>query len=431
MVSYLMNSTITLDAIFDPDSLETIEESPVSYISSGRFRVDSAESLNEIVAIKSASTLPQVSRQPHDILKELRILRGLSHINVIQVLGYTFEPATSSIHYWMPYIPDHLKNVLNSPAFSPHSPSSYIDASATTSSFVVLAKSLMYQIAHGIAYLHHEGIAHRDIKPHNILLTRDGCIKLIDFGIAWVEPSKAGKDDLWPEPPGAMCFDVASGPYRSPELLFGPTTYDAFATDLWSLGATFAEFFTPLKLYRQYDEYDEDIGSDADEEGWEKEPFIVPRSLSVSDPDTVWKRESLFDSSRGSIGLAWSIFRTRGTPNKDNWPTFKELPDADKVIWQDVPPTDARSLLPNLPPEKDLAGACIDLIERLLTYTPAMRLPAYFVARHSWITAAPSLLLPSSYPIGDDIPRIEVWEGRALGDLLASVLSAGSSETIT
>ena len=53
-----------------------------------------------------------------------------------------------------------------------------------------------------------------------------------------------------------------------------------------------------------------------------------------------WKRESLFDAERGSIGLAWSIFKARGTPNNINWsvrPYFHIIPSSYKFIVGTTP----------------------------------------------------------------------------------------------
>src|SRR6266436_1893257 len=85
----------------------------------------------------------------------------------------------------------------------------------------VLTKSITYQIISALAYLHHprRGIAHRDIKPRNILLTAKGVVQMIDFGIAWeskgdrkqTEGKDATKDDLWPETEEQMYFEVATG----------------------------------------------------------------------------------------------------------------------------------------------------------------------------------------------------------------------------
>ena len=135
-------------------------------------------------------------------------------LEIIEVLGHTFESAISSIHFWMPYIPLKLTDILDSPEFSPHpAPGAPKQDTHAVTSFTVLAKSLIFQITLAIEYLHQQRIAHRDIKPGNILLKPEGYIKVIDFGIAWQEPGNAPKaeQDLWPEPPGEMHFDIATG----------------------------------------------------------------------------------------------------------------------------------------------------------------------------------------------------------------------------
>ncbi|MFB9675446.1 serine/threonine-protein kinase [Streptosporangium vulgare] len=78
-----------------------------------------------------------------------------------------------------------------------------------------------------LALAHSRGIVHRDVKPANIMLARNGGVLLTDFGIATLE------GDVQLTSPDAL---VGSPAYMAPERLRG--TDDGPATDLWSLGAT-------------------------------------------------------------------------------------------------------------------------------------------------------------------------------------------------
>lgn len=106
-------------------------------------------------------------------------------------------------------------------------------------------------------------------------------------------------------------------PYRAPELLFGVRKYDATACDLWALGTTFAEFFTTLHRRHLSSDFDDD--SDTEERGDPTKAYLFDE-LPEPWSRTEWERYSLFDGSRGDIGLAWSIFRTRGSPTQETWP---------------------------------------------------------------------------------------------------------------
>ena len=120
----------------------------------------------------------------------------------------------------MPWVPYSLQAILDSPCFSPHDPPDEVrhmvqpptfGELSRTKIFELLTKAIIYQIVLAIEYLHtHEPnpVAHRDIKPRNILLTSSGRVQLIDFGIAW-QPTPA-KDDIWSETQ-KMYFEVGSG----------------------------------------------------------------------------------------------------------------------------------------------------------------------------------------------------------------------------
>lgn len=87
---------------------------------------------------------------------------------------------------------------------------------------------IMLCIARALAYAHAEGLIHRDVKPENILLGRDGSVKLCDLGLA------REVSDL-----GFTMLGTALGTpkYMSPEQVAGLKTIDG-RTDIYSLGAT-------------------------------------------------------------------------------------------------------------------------------------------------------------------------------------------------
>ena len=91
-------------------------------------------------------------------------------------------------------------------------------------------KTIMYQIASAVLFIHSHGIVHRDLKPENILIQKNEkgelIIKLIDFGFGRV----LGRLDFVNEPYGTFY-------YASPEIL-NKTPY-GFKTDIWSLGVIF------------------------------------------------------------------------------------------------------------------------------------------------------------------------------------------------
>jgi serine/threonine protein kinase/class 3 adenylate cyclase len=98
---------------------------------------------------------------------------------------------------------------------------------------VAEAVGYMDQLCRALEFAHDHGVVHRDIKPANILLTRDGQIKLTDFGIAFLQ--------TFPREPAAGIL-VGTVVYMSPEQVRGERVTGR--SDIWSAGATFYELLT-------------------------------------------------------------------------------------------------------------------------------------------------------------------------------------------
>ena len=96
-------------------------------------------------------------------------------------------------------------------------------------------KSYVLQTLLGLEYLHKNWILHRDIKPNNLLINREGVLKIGDFGLAKVYGS----------PNRVYTHIVVTRWYRAPELLFGARLYGP-GVDVWAVGCVLAEILQRL-----------------------------------------------------------------------------------------------------------------------------------------------------------------------------------------
>ncbi|KDQ54860.1 hypothetical protein JAAARDRAFT_693265 [Jaapia argillacea MUCL 33604] len=117
------------------------------------------------------------------------------------------------------------------------------------------------QMLEGLAYLHSQGIVHRDIKPDNILLDHLGVIKFVDFGAAKIFAKNQRSIQLSrraaPEPPqlGVPKDDSLTGTpmYMSPEMIKNDKRGRHGAMDIWSMGCVVLECSTGKKPWSNLD----------------------------------------------------------------------------------------------------------------------------------------------------------------------------------
>ncbi|GJE84848.1 serine/threonine-protein kinase [Phanerochaete sordida] len=250
------------------------------------------------VALKRIRMEAERDGFPVTAMREIKLLQSLRHENVVRL--YEMMVSNGSVFMVFEYMDHDLTGVLSQTQFT------FSNAHL---------KSLCQQMLAGLAYLHHKGVVHRDIKGSNILVNNRGELKLADFGLARFYQKRRRSDytnrviTLW---------------YRPPELLFGTTVYGP-EVDMWSAGCIMLELFTKKPIFQGNDEI---------------------HQLDV-------------------------IYKILGTPTAERWPGVSSLPWYELVKPKEVISNHFRELF-----QKWLSPAALDLAELLLAYDPVQRATA-------------------------------------------------------
>ena len=187
-------------------------------------------SLDRDVALKLIAK--DVSQDPlfvERFEREAKTLAKLSHPNIVTVydFGYTAEGVAYLVMEFVDGI--NLRDAMKSRSVGPDD-----------------ALNLVATICRALEYAHSRGVIHRDIKPENILLGEDGCLKVVDFGIAKIVDDSVRTPTLT-----ATRQVLGSLNYLAPEQLESPDQVD-HRVDLYALGVVFYELLTgelPLGRY--------------------------------------------------------------------------------------------------------------------------------------------------------------------------------------
>ncbi|CAN4107010.1 unnamed protein product [Withania somnifera] len=176
----------------------------------------------DFVAIKQVSLENIAQEDLNIIMQEIDLLKNLNHKNIVKYLGSL--KTKTHLFIILEYVENgSLANIVKPNKFGPFPES--------------LVAVYISQVLEGLVYLHEQGVIHRDIKGANILTTKEGLVKLADFGVA----TKLTEADV-------NTHSVVGTPYwMAPEVI--EMSGVCAASDIWSVGCTVIELLTCVPPY--------------------------------------------------------------------------------------------------------------------------------------------------------------------------------------
>ncbi|CAG9332569.1 unnamed protein product [Blepharisma stoltei] len=257
----------------------------------------------EIVALKKIRLESEDEGVPSTAIREISLLKTLRHPNVVKL--HDVVHTDQKLYLIFEFLDHDLKkhmNVLGSP-LPP-----------------MTVKSFLYQILSSLAYCHTHRVLHRDLKPQNILIDREGSVRLADFGLA----------RAFGLPIKTYTHEVVTLWYRAPEILMGARQYST-PVDIWSIGCIFAE-------------------------------MAQKRALFMGDSE---------------IDQLFKIFRVLGTPTEETFPGVTGFADFKPTF-----PKWRAQNLSRFAANLDENG--LDLLSKMVCYDPAKRISAKAAMLHPY-----------------------------------------------
>jgi cell division cycle 2-like len=335
------------------------KEKKISEGTYGTVYVGRETKTGEIVAIKKMKRTLSRSGFPYYMLREILFLFRLDHKNIVEGRAMVIDEKGEEIVFYivMEFISTDMLSLVKYQASIPREHRIRLSQ----------VKNLMVQLLSALAHMHEQGLMHRDLKLANLLLTKDGTLKVADLGSI----RDIGRTSL------KLTTQIVTLWYRPPELLMGGTEY-THAVDLWSVGCLFCELLT-----------------------------LKPLFPGNSEVETMYR-----------------IFKILGHPSQDMWiRLFKYLPLAPKL-------SDHLQRFPAHSTLKDmlsfLSPAGHHFLASVLAYDPAQRISAKEALAHPfWYEK------PVAQPVNlEKIGMVTVYDERNLEAEMEAASLADSNENL-
>ncbi|XP_019510919.1 PREDICTED: cyclin-dependent-like kinase 5 isoform X1 [Hipposideros armiger] len=283
---------------------------------------------HEIVALKRVRLDDDDEGVPSSALREICLLKELKHKNIVRLHDVLHSDKKLTLVF--EFCDQDLKK--------------YFD-SCNGDLDPEIVKSFLFQLLKGLGFCHSRNVLHRDLKPQNLLINRNGELKLADFGLA----------RAFGIPVRCYSAEVVTLWYRPPDVLFGAKLYST-SIDMWSAGCIFAELANAGRPLFPGNDVDDQL----------KRIFRYP-SITIR-----------LEPSGGGV-------MSRGAQNADSGSLHTLHPGLTlPAPPQPYPMYPATTSLVNVVPKLNATGR--DLLQNLLKCNPVQRISAEEALQHPYFS---------------------------------------------
>lgn len=283
----------------------------------------------ETIALKKIRLEAEDEGIPSTAIREISLLKELQHPNIVRL--YDVVHTEKKLTLVFEYLDQDLKKYLE------------VCGGAGGGLEPMIMKSFLFQLLRGVAYCHYNRVLHRDLKPQNLLINREGELKLADFGLA----------RAFGIPVRSYTHEVVTLWYRAPDVLLGSRKYST-PVDIWSIGCIFAEMCTGEPLFPGRSEKDQ-LCSIFEKLGWPTQDSI------------------LADLPDWSTFQQYKLSRQKSRRHHQNERKYKSGPEGAAKLKEAL-----RQNVKNMPREG------IELLATMLQYDPSQRVTASAAMKHKY-----------------------------------------------